>query len=76
MWSRRDGDEKPWVFTAEDGREHSFARYSAAREFACVSGTIKDLTMLAAEYLDADPPEATETVLVAVKRREKPENQV
>jgi hypothetical protein len=76
MWSHRDGDEKPWVFTSEDGREHSFTRYSAARAFACVSGTIKDLTKCATKYLDADPPEAAETVLAAVKRREEPENPV
>ena len=67
MWSHRDQDEKPWVFTAEDGREHSFTRYSAARAFAGVSGTIKNLTMVAAEYLEANPPEAAETVIAAVK---------
>ncbi len=67
MWNHRDQDEKPWVFTAEDGRERSFSRYSAARAFACVSGTIKNLTLCAAEYLGANPPEAAETVIAAVK---------
>ncbi len=67
MWSHRDQDENPWVFTSEDGRERCFARYSAARAFAGVSGTIKNLTSCAAEYLEANPPEVTETVIAAVK---------
>jgi len=72
MWSHRDGDEKPWVFTAENGKERSFERFSAARAFASVSGSIKELTACAADYLDKDPPEAAVTVLAAVKRREAP----
>ncbi len=67
LWSHRKGDEKPWVFTAENGRERSFSRYSAAREFASVSGTIQNLTECAAEYLETDPPEAAVTLLAAVK---------
>lgn len=67
LWSHRDGEAKPWVFTAENGKEYSFARYSAARRFASVSGTIKNLTACAAEYLENDPPEAAETLLAAVK---------
>jgi hypothetical protein len=67
LWSHRVGDEKPWVFTAENGRERRFSRYSAAREFASLSGTIKNLTECAAEYLETHPPEAAETLLAAVK---------
>lgn len=67
MWSHRPGDEEPWVFTAENGRERTFSRYSAARAFASVSGTIKDLTACAAEFLETDPPDAAETLIAAVK---------
>lgn len=67
LWSHREGSEKPWVFTAENGRERCFARYSAARAFASVSGTIKNLTEVASEYLETEPPEAAETLLAAVK---------
>ena len=67
MWSHRPGDEEPWVFTAENGRERTFARYSAARAFASVSGTIKDLTACASEFLETNPPDAAETLLAAVK---------
>ena len=74
MWSHRVEDAEPWVFTSEDGREHRFSRFSAARAFASVSGTIKELTACAAEYLSADPPEAAETLLAAVRRPEKRED--
>lgn len=67
LWSHRDGEEMPWVFTAENGKEYRFARFSAARRFASVSGTIKNLTECAAKYLDDDPPEAAETLIAAVK---------
>jgi hypothetical protein len=71
LWSHRDGDEKPWVFTAENGKERCFSRYSAARAFASASGTIKNLTECAAQYLDTDPSEVAETVIAAVKGGDK-----
>ena len=67
LWSHRDGDEKPWVFTAENGKEHCFSRFSAARRFASMSGTINNLTECAATYLETNPPDAAETVIAAVK---------
>jgi len=67
LWRHRDGHEKPWVFTAENGKEHCFSRYSEARHFASMSGTIKNLTECAAEYLETQPPEPAETLIAAVK---------